>query len=297
MNLPQGLTARPLTVDDIDATITMVNGCERFDTGELMWERADLLVDASVEGFDPTADWVGVFEDERIVAWGLLQIPRAAFVDVAPEMRGRGIGTALRTWTIERARERGGSRIGQTIDESRTSVVEDLLAAGFTPRHTSWILRMDHDTEPPAPEVPQGIQIRPIRLPDEEIDVLTMFETAFSEFDDRGPTPLAYWHTTVIEREGFTPEDLPVATDGARIVGGAFFIDADETWVDKLAVAKSHRHRGIARALLQTAFKRSFERGYDHTALSTDSRTGALTLYERVGMRVTRSFTHLAIDL
>ena len=27
------------------------------------------------------------------------------------------------------------------------------------------------------------------------------------------------------------------------------------------------------------------------------SKTGALTLYERVGMHVTRSFTHLAIDL
>jgi len=41
----------------------------------------------------------------------------------------------------------------------------------------------------------------------------------------------------------------------------------------------------------------SFDRGYDHTSLSTDSRTGALTLYERVGMRVTRSFTNWAIDL
>ena len=78
---------------------------------------------------------------------------------------------------------------------------------------------------------------------------------------------------------------------------GAFLIDADEIWVDKLAVASTHRHRGVARALLRTAFRRSFDRGYDHTALSTDSRTGALTLYERVGMHVTRSFTNWAIDL
>ena len=78
---------------------------------------------------------------------------------------------------------------------------------------------------------------------------------------------------------------------------GAFLIDADEIWVDKLAVAATHRHRGIARALLGTAFRRSSASGYDHTALSTDSRTGALTLYERVGMHVTRSFTHWAIDL
>ena len=67
--------------------------------------------------------------------------------------------------------------------------------------------------------------------------------------------------------------------------------------MDKLAVAATHRHRGVARALLQTAFRRSFERGYDHTSLTTDSRTGALSLYERVGMHVTRSFTNWGLDL
>ena len=100
-----------------------------------------------------------------------------------------------------------------------------------------------------------------------------------------------------VEREGFVPDDLLLAVEGDEVVGGAFILDADEIWVDKLAVAREARHRGVARALLTTAFQRSFDRGYRHTRLSTDSKTGALTLYERVGMHVTRSFTHLAIDL
>jgi hypothetical protein len=33
------------------------------------------------------------------------------------------------------------------------------------------------------------------------------------------------------------------------------------------------------------------------TSLSTDSDTGALSLYERVGMRIHRSFAHLSLDL
>ena len=49
--------------------------------------------------------------------------------------------------------------------------------------------------------------------------------------------------------------------------------------------------------MLHVAFGRSFDRGYDHTSVSTDSRTGALTLYERVGMRVVESFTHWGVDL
>jgi mycothiol synthase len=297
VNLPQGLTARPLTLDDVDDTIAMVNTCELIDSGELMWERADLLSDISVDGFDPNTDWLGVFDGDRIVAWAFLQGPRRLWIDVAPDVRGRGIGTSLRRWALDRARARGNDRLGQTIEDARTDVAATLRLAGFTPRHTSWILRIDHPTEPSPPEAPTGIEVRAIRMPDEEQQTLEMFETAFSEFDDRLPVSIETWRATVTEREGFVSDDLVVAVDGDRVVGGAFLIDADEIWVDKLAVASTHRRKGVARALLRTAFRRSFARGYDHTALSTDSRTGALTLYERVGMHVTRSFTNWAIDL
>jgi mycothiol synthase len=297
MIAPAGLIARPLTLDDVDDTIAMVNTCELVDSGELMWERADLLSDIAVDGFDPEKDWLGVFDGDRIVAWAFLQGPRRVWIDVAPDARGRGIGTSLRRWAIARARERGNDRVGQTIEDSRTDVATALRLAGFTPRHTSWILQMDHPAEPPPVDPPEGIDVRPITMPDEESQTLAMFEAAFSEFDDRLPTSLDDWRASVTQREGFVPDDLVVAVDGDRVVGGAFLIDSEEIWVDKIAVAATHRHRGIARALLGTAFRRSFDRGYDHTSLSTDSRTGALTLYERVGMHVTRSFTNWAIDL
>lgn len=297
MIVPAGLTARRLTRSDVDDTIAMVNTCELVDTGELMWERADLLSDISADGFDPTKDWLGVFDGERIVAWAFLQGPRGLWIDVAPDVRGRGLGTSLRRWAVARARERGNDRVGQTIEDSRTDVAATLRLAGFTARHTSWILQMDHATAPQPTDPPDGIEIRAIDMPDEERQTLEMFESAFSEFDDRPATPLDDWRASMTQREGSTPDDLVVAVDRDRVIGGAFLIDSDEIWIDKLAVAATHRHRGIARALLGTAFRRSFERGYDHTSLSTDSRTGALTLYERVGMRVTRSFTNWAIDL
>jgi len=68
MNLPRGLRARPLTLEDVDDTVAMVNTCELIDTGELMWERADLLSNISVDGFDVEKDWLGVFDGDRIVA-------------------------------------------------------------------------------------------------------------------------------------------------------------------------------------------------------------------------------------
>jgi GNAT superfamily N-acetyltransferase len=274
----------------------MINACELHDSGEPMWERSDLLSDIRTDGFDLARDWVGIFDEAQIVGWALYVHPRRAWADVHPDRRGRGVGTWLRRWTEERARAQGADRVSQVIDDGRKEVGVMFAASGYVARHTSWILRMDHLSEPAAPTVPQGIEIRPIRQ-DDESATMDMFETAFSEFADRLPTSEATWRAMTVRREGFAPEDLIVAVDGTQVVGGALLLDSEEIWVDKLAVAATHRHRGIGRGLLQTAFRRSFDRGYGHTSLSTDSRTGALSLYERIGMRMTRSFTNWGLGL
>ena len=68
-------------------------------------------------------------------------------------------------------------------------------------------------------------------------------------------------------------------------------------YVYQLAVERSHRGRGLAQALLADAFRRAAEHGASHSELSTDSRTGALDLYLKVGMVVTQTWTHLVTDL
>jgi mycothiol synthase len=296
VSLPDGVHARPLTTEDVDETVAMVNACELHDSGEIMLERADLLAEARTVGFDRTRDWLGVFEGHRIVGRGLFVHRRSAWIDVHPTARGRGIGSWLRRWSEDRAREVGADRIGQTIEDRRIDATALLRHAGYAARRTSWILRMDHPEPPPAPMPPDGIRLRPFE-PGDDDEALTVFERAFSEWEDRVANAPGTWRAMVTEREGFQPDDLLLAVAGDRIVGGAFMIDADEIWVDRLAVEREYRHRGIARALLQTAFARSYDRGYRWTSLSTDSDTGALSLYERVGMRIHRSFTHLSLDL
>ena len=297
MNLPEGLTGRPLTVEDIDVVIAMVNECERHDLGEPMWERADLLSDASMTGFDLTRDWMGVFDGDPCVAWAMVAQRRRAWVDVHPDARGRGIGAALRNWTVERARELEADHVSQVIDDRRTEVTAMLGDAGYHRLYSSWILRMDHPMQPAASSPPAGIVIRSYR-PDEETELLTMFEDAFSEFEGRLPSSVETWLAMTTHREGFRNEDMLVAADGDRVVGAAFLIEPEGSiWVDKFAVHRDYRHRGIARALLHSAFQRSYELGSAFTELNTDSRTGALSFYERIGMYVRRSFTNWALDL
>lgn len=293
---PLGHTVRPLRVEDVDDVVALANTCELHDVGYPMWEREDLTSDFRLPGVDTELDSVGIWDGSRLIGWGFLPGERNAWVDVHPDARGRGTGTWLRRWTEHRAGDRGAARVGQTINDRADDATRLLVDAGYTPRRYAWILSMEHSERPPDPELPEGIALRPFRPGDEE-DAFGMFEDAFNEWDDRQPSTLAAWHTMTIERDGFTPEDLVLAEHDGEIVGGAFLIESDEIWVDKLAVRRDQRHRGIARALLQIAFQRGFDRGYTATSLSTDSNTGALTLYERVGMRVKESYTHRAIDL
>jgi mycothiol synthase len=294
--LPGGSERRSLTRDDIDTVVVLANACELHDVGFTMWERKDLDSDFQSDGVDPARDSVGIFRAGELVGWGFLPNERGAWVDVHPEARRTGIGTWLRRWTECRAKERGAQRVGQTINDRAADSLELLVAAGYTPRRTSWILSMEHSERPANPAPPEGIRLRAYR-PGDEDEALAVFEAAFAEWPDRFPSTLATWRAMTIEREGFASEDLVLALDGDQIVGGAFLIDSNEIWVDKLAVRRDHRDRGIARALLQVAFQRGFDRGYPATALSTDSNTGALTLYEKVGMHVRESYTHLALDL
>jgi GNAT superfamily N-acetyltransferase len=296
MNLPDPFTARPLAVADVDATVAMINACELHDSGETMWERADLLADTAHD-FDLERDWLGVYDVDRIVAWAMVSERRRAWVDVHPDVRGRGIGTALQAWTVQRARELGAARVSQVIDDRRTEVASMLERDGYRSQYSSWILRMDHPSEPAAPAPPDGVAIRSFR-PEEERALLEMFEEAFSGFEGRLPSSIDTWLAMTTHREGFRPEDMLVAVAGDGIVGGAFLIETEGSiWVDKFAVHRDHRYRGIARALLQTAFRRSYELGSSYTELNTDSRTGALPFYERVGMYVRSSYTNWALDL
>jgi mycothiol synthase len=291
----EGLTIRALTVDDVDDAVALANTCELHDVGYRMWEREDLTSDFRLPDVDPQVDSVGVFDDVRLIGWAFFPNDRTAWVDVHPDARGRGIGTWLRGWTETRARERGESRVGQTINDRSTGATRLLVDAGYTTRGTAWILSMEHPERPVDPTPPEGITLRAYR-PDDGEEAMQMFEAAFA-LPDRQPSTMAAWRTMTIERDGFAPEDLVLAEDDGEIVGGAFLIDSDEIWVDKLAVLRDHRHRGIGRALLQVAFQRGFDRGYPATSLSTDSQRSALTLYERIGMHVRESYTQHSIDI
>ena len=105
------------------------------------------------------------------------------------------------------------------------------------------------------------------------------------------------------QRPGFEPWHLQVVVGPDGAIAGSVFstmseIDGKrETYVSRLAVHRDHRNRGLAQSLLVAAFAAGREHGAVSSCLSTDSRTGALSLYEKVGMVTDSVWVNRAIDL
>jgi mycothiol synthase len=127
-----------------------------------------------------------------------------------------------------------------------------------------------------------------------------VIEDAFNEWPDRQPTEFAAWSAHVLGHAAFAPAKSRLAFEDDRLVGVALSNDyegQDEGWVEQVATRATHRRRGIARALLQSVFAAYHATGRRLVGLSTGSHMGALAPYERIGLRVRRTYTAWVMDL
>ncbi|GAA3550097.1 GNAT family N-acetyltransferase [Nocardioides daeguensis] len=297
ISLPSGLTSRPLALADAAAVFAVVAEQERHDTGTVEVEEADLLADWGRPSYDLGASSVAVLDGERIVAYAEHLGEERYDAAVAPSYRGRGIGTWLAGWIQQLARSRGVTIVGMPVPEGSDG--DRLLTAlGYEVRWTSWVLRLPEGARIAERPLPEGYRLR-VATPADHEQVWTVTEDAFLEWSVRERASLEDFGAQVWGRPGSEPWHLPVVTgpDGAVVAVAHAWNAGTDTYVSKLAVARAHRGRGLAQALLVAAFAAGREHGATSSSLSTDSRTGALGLYELVGMRTAATWVHRAIRL
>jgi mycothiol synthase len=290
------VTTRVATRTDVAAITALIAACEMADNGLAEVHPTD--VEHSFDVADAQAGVVVVEAADELVGWATLADGRAE-VDVHPAWRGRGIGSALLAWTEGRARAAGMPALRQVVTNADTAAHHLFEGAGYHVRYSSWILEMRLGDAPPEVTIPPGIAIRPYRPEDAEA-AYHVIEDAFNEWPGRQPTTFEGWSAYVLAHAAFAPGLSRLAFEGDELVGVALCDDyegQDEGWVPQVATKATHRHRGIARALLQSVFVAFHATGRRRVGLNTDSRTGALTLYERIGMHVRRTYTSWAKDL
>lgn len=294
LDLPAGLIARPLRRTDAEAITDLIGTCEVHDVGEWLIELADIIADWDRPAFDLATSSVGVWEGGHLVAYAEVFKTRFADCHVHPDYRGRGLGEALATWMVALSRRDGGTLVGMPVPSG--SYGERVLrAAGWEPLWTSWVLGIPEGEQIRPQPIPTGFHIRAAG-PQEYRAAYEVQEGAFLEWSDRARESYEEWVPSVVGRLGFEDWNLRVAVDPDGEVVGVAFVTVFEGcgFVGRLAVRQDQRGQGLARALLVDAFGVAREHGGARAELSTDSRTGALSLYEKVGMVVTSTWFHLA---
>jgi mycothiol synthase len=302
-HLPDGLTARPLVPSDARAVYDVMAAQELADIGMVEIEEADIVSDWARPSFDVSAQSIGVLDGDRLVAYAEFARPDRGDAAVHPDHRGRGIGTALAGWMQDKARETGATVVGMPVPEG--SAGDRLLAAlGYEVRWSSWVLQLGEGAAVVERPLPDGYAVREAD-PAEYPAVHVVVEDAFLEWSVRDRETYEDFSAVVMGRPGFEPWMVRVVTDDTgEVVGVATVtiyepddVRPPEAFIPKLAVRRDQRNRGLAQALMVDAFGRAREQGAVTCGLSTDSRTGALGLYEKVGMKVTGTWVNRAIAL
>jgi mycothiol synthase len=294
--LPAGYRCRPATPVDAGAIHGLVAACERELDGRAATGADRIAAELTLPGVRPASDTLLVHDGAGGPAGFGWVRGRRARVHVHPAHQARGLGAALLVWAETRARELGSDRLAQTVSDSDSAAAALLRAGGYAPLVTEWLLEIALPCAPQVPGPPAGITLRPFRHGDEQA-AYRLTEDAFDEWQPRRKT-YAEWARHTVERATFLPAASPVAFAGDRMVGAVLSLDVpghdegcDEGHVERVAVRRDHRDRGIARTLLQETFRAFHHRGRTACTLWTHSGTGALPLYERLGMTVRRSST------
>jgi ribosomal protein S18 acetylase RimI-like enzyme len=314
-----GATWRPLTLDDVTAYVRLLEDARVADGGEEVQteeftrhELADpntppatnslalALRDGSLAASIVVQQRLQGTAARRMFLWGVTH----------PERRGRGIGTAILRWGVERAEEILAAQpddlpgIVEAFKEVRLADAVALHEAfGFRPAR--WYFDMRRDLRAPRPAMPDLGSLEVLPYQESWADrVRLAHNEAFVHHWGSEPIPPEVWSRDFMGDPYFRGDLSFVAFDRAEIAGyTANYVATDdwqatgvrEGWVGQLGVRRPWRRRGLATALLVRSMEAFEAAGLEAATLGVDAEnaTGALGIYERLGFRQIRRSVRL----
>jgi ribosomal protein S18 acetylase RimI-like enzyme len=310
--LPGLVFRRPRLPDDYPGIVEVFNDAARADGQSF---RVDLARVQNwyehASGWDPQVDEVLVELDGRVV--GFADVRHAPDSDgtqvyavigaLHPDVRRRGIGTALLAHNEARARERAGSEVpdGAPIllhawsTDTAPGTNALLEGAGFeVARYFFDMVRPTLDDVPEMP-MPAGLEVRPVVPADHR----AIFDADVEAVRDHwgGVDESDHAFERFFAGPEYRPELWRVAWDGDQVAGVVMVVElgayneehgARRILVDGVSVRRPWRRRGLARSLVADALRGAAELGFTSATLGVDAAnpTGALGVYEAIGFAV-----------
>lgn len=317
LNLPAGFSARPATLDDVEAAVDLFNTADReflapgapgwHDVHETRgeWTEPDFdLVNDTVLVFDESGGLAAYQEafttppHVRAIIWGR----------VHPDFRGRGLGSALLSWGERRAAElvdrapEGAAVDAQTwVDTDNEGAAAVIQSLGFQHSRYFWDMEIEQTEGPPKQVWPDGLELRPFdrarhhRLAQDAINDSFKDHWGFADADPEEWFARAEHHLDA--NPNYDPKYFHVLWDGDEVAGISLCYpnaenDPRKGLVEVLGIRRPWRQRGLGLALLLHSFRVFWDNNVPIVTLGVDadSLTGATRLYEKAGMHAKKTF-------
>jgi mycothiol synthase len=233
---------------------------------------------------------------------------------VHPDHVGRGLGTALLDWALQRA----AAQLSKAPTDAKVAFVTH-VGAGHEPSETLMRdagfeftryfidMEIDFSGAPPAAQIPDGISVRLVEPSSDIPELADAIRDSFRDHYGFVETPqqrqidqLNHWASA----SSHDPALWWVAEAGGEIAGfnlcdGSSEGNDEIGHVATLGVLREYRRRGLGRALLLTAFNVFYDRDKKGASLGVDadSLTGATRLYESVGMQAGARYSTWEIEI
>ena len=281
---------RPLIEADVPAVVALINEA----TPEAPVDEAEVRRWLTTPAGD--IELAVVERDGRLAAYvdvGLAEeTPDRAWIDIRIPDRyvDDGLMDELIGWAEQTSSVRGRT-LARAMAEAGSPLVSHLERRGYEPIRVSFRMRIELDDVPPAPVWPEGIRVSSLG-PGEERIAYEVSQESFADHWEFTPTSWDEWSHFMLD-ETFDRDFWLLAREGDEVAGVCLcrreaIGRPGVGFVRILGVRRPWRRRGLGRALLLEAFARLRERGAEAVELGVDGEntTGAVRLYESVGMRV-----------
>ncbi|WP_320781839.1 GNAT family N-acetyltransferase [Streptomyces sp. CRN 30] len=297
---------RPAALADVPAVTALLNEIDRIEIGRAETDEHTVEADLTHPGTDLARDsWVGVADDGRLVAYGLLWDESGGEridIDhyVLPDHQDTGLRllAAMEDRALAKARENGAGRavVHLHLNSAPTTDTAALAARGWRTVRRYHVLRRPLDpARDLTPGPPPGTRIRACATEADRRRVHALYQASFAGHFDFQPRTYRQWlHDVDAEHLDWSLVWI-AATDGLGDAGFLLARDDREAmgWIRSLGVLDAARGRGLGGLLLRHAFARFAAGGRDTVGLGVDTAnaTGAPRLYGRHGLTL-----HYAVD-
>ena len=287
-------TIRPARIEDLDATVEMLNehcqrlyGTDDVTSADLLqyWESPDVELGQDILVAEENGALVG-YADIGLHGEHVWLDVRATDAETLPQL-------LLAIENVAAAKKPDANLMGYTSADD-TPLRELFASSGYDLVRHSYRMRIELNEALAEPEWPDGISVRTMREGEER----RFYEANNASFADTWmfhQEAFEAWRHWFVEDPSFDPTLWFVAESGDDVAGIVIARKAEYEpglgWVRILGVLPDYRQRGLGQALLRHTFGEFASRGLDAVGLGVDAEnpTGAVRVYERAGMHVERT--------